>query len=121
MKSLLLAGTFFVLTSLPNSSYSEPIIRIDVGSTAGSSSNQELQKRVHDLERAVIQLQKRVFELEDVKAKPLTSDSWICYATAMGETFTGTGGSKPVASNNATEACAKTKDRFFCKIERCEQ
>ncbi len=121
MQNHLISGAIFSLFLIPYSVQAESIIRIEVGSSQDKYSNQELQKRVQDLERAVIQLQKRVFDLEDNKPKPQSADTWICHAKAMGETFTGTGGSKAVASNNAIEACAKVKDRFFCKIEKCEQ
>ncbi|MBK9322898.1 MAG: hypothetical protein IPM97_08140 [Bdellovibrionaceae bacterium] len=73
-----------------------------------------------ELERAVMQLQQRVFQLEGKPSTPV-SDCWACTLTAMGETYTATGGSKAVASVNVVEKCAAArKDRFFCKDPKCE-
>jgi hypothetical protein len=99
----------------------EEIFKIEVGSNYQQYSHADLQKRVWDLERAVWQLQQRVFQLET--AKPTTvSDSWICTVTAMNETYTGTGGSKAVATADVIKNCKNGRggDGFFCKSPKCE-
>jgi hypothetical protein len=97
----------------------DEIFRIQVGKDYQRYSQSDLQKRVWELERAVWQLQQRVFELE---GKPQTApDTWVCSLTAMGETFTGTGPTKALASAKAIASCKTGKDTFFCKDPKCEQ
>lgn len=98
----------------------EEIFRIEVGRDFKQYSHSDLQRRVWDLERAVWQLQQRVFQLE---SKAPTADSWICTIKAMGDTYTGTGATKAVATSRAIENCkaAREGDGFFCKDAKCEQ
>ncbi|MDZ4084241.1 MAG: hypothetical protein U1E10_14965, partial [Bdellovibrionales bacterium] len=82
------------LSLLPSSQVSaEEVFRIEVGRDYNSYSQRDLQRRVWELERAVAQLQSRVFELELSRvtkpvptATPATVDTWICKVTAMGVT-----------------------------------
>ncbi len=99
----------------------EEVFRIEVGKRASSSSS-ELQHRVWELERAVSQLQQKVFSLEN-KNPTSPSDTWLCTVKAMGNTYTGTGGSKAVAKSKAIDSCkaARGGDGFFCKDAECEQ
>lgn len=114
---------------LPSSQVSaEEVFRIEVGRDYNSYSQRDLQRRVWELERAVAQLQSRVFELELSRATkpvppatPAPVDSWICKVTAMGVTYTGTGGSKAVAEHKAIETCKEKTDDFFCKEAKCSQ
>ena len=109
----------------PTFALSEEVFRIEVGRDYKHYSNTELQRRVWELERAVWQLQQRVFQLEVSKGPtPLpVSDSWLCTISAMGETYTGTGGSKAVATARVIESCkaGRKGDTFFCKDAKCEQ
>ncbi len=118
--------SFFIFAAALNA---EEIFRIHVGKNQESSresskenSNSDLQRRVWELERAMFQLQQKVYHLDETKneAKP---DSWVCTFEAMGELYTGTGGSKAVATSKALEACknAHKGDGFFCKSVKCEQ
>ena len=116
------------LSLLPSSQVSaEEVFRIEVGRDYNSYSQRDLQRRVWELERAVAQLQSRVFELELSRVKPVptatpaTVDTWICKVTAMGVTYTGTGGSKAVAEHKAIESCKEKTDDFFCKEAKCSQ
>lgn len=117
MKIIIAIATLFVSASLS----AEPVFRIEVGNQNQPSNQSDLQRRVWELERAVHQLQARVFQLEG--QKPTAADSWICKVTAMGTTYSGTGGSKAVASDIAIKACTSARggDGFFCKDPKCEQ
>ena len=99
----------------------EDIFRIEIGKER-SQDNAELSRRVFYLERAVWQLQQRVFSLEASKSATAAGpDSWLCTIEAMNDTFTGTGGSKAVATERAVNSCkSKRGDGFFCKNPKCE-
>jgi hypothetical protein len=111
----------------PTPSHAEQVFRIEVGHDYKNYSDSDLRRRVWELERAVEQLQMRVFQLEakptQVIAPAPATDSWICTVKAMGNTYTGTGGSKAVAKSKALEACkaGQNGDGFFCKNAECEQ
>lgn len=116
-----LSFAIFLLLAVP--ARSEEVFRIQVGGDYQRYSHSDLQRRVWELERAVSQLQNRVFQLE-ASAKPSGSgDTWLCTVTAMGDTFTGTGGSKAVAQAEAIKSCknARNGDGFFCAVKKCEQ
>lgn len=119
MKAILTVTCLLVSTSLR----AEPVFRIEVGNDYKQYSQSDLQRRVWELERAVHQLQARIFQLEMEKPKVATADSWLCKVNAMGDTHVGTGGSKAVATANAISACmaARGGDGFFCKNASCEQ
>lgn len=123
--SLVIAFGFVVVPSAEVSA--EEVFRIEVGRDYNSYSQRDLQRRVWELERAVAQLQSRVFELELSRAaRPVPTatpavDTWICKVTAMGVTYTGTGGSKAVAEHKAIETCKEKTDDFFCKEAKCSQ
>ncbi len=120
---------FFILTSVFcfSAAHAENVFRIEIGKDYQKYSQADLQKRVWDLERAVFQLQQKVFQLEVSNASaPVASvqaDSWICTIHAAGDVFTGTGGSKAVATAKAVAACkgGNDGDGFFCKNPKCEQ
>ncbi|MBT3980451.1 MAG: hypothetical protein HOE90_03810 [Bacteriovoracaceae bacterium] len=98
----------------------EGIIKIQVGKNYKGYTQDDLRRRIWNLERAVWQLQQKVFQLE---SKGSASDTWLCTVKAMSNIYTGTGGSKAVAKNNAIKNCKKGQggDGFFCKRTNCEQ
>ncbi len=107
------------------------VLRIEIGKDYKNYSNSDLRRRVWQLEQAVDQLQRRVFELElkDEFEKPKPEvikkeeDKWFCKITAMGKDYAATGPTKPKAKMNAIEACKKESsgDGFFCKDPVCEE
>jgi hypothetical protein len=115
-------GILILAIIFSTSSRAEEVFKIEIGKDYKSFSHSEMQRRVWELERAVWQLQQKVFQLENKPSAP-SSDSWICTAKAMGNSYTGTGGSKAVAKSKAIEACkaARGGDGFFCKEVECEQ
>lgn len=108
------------------SAQAEEVYRISIGSDYSQYSQSDLQRRVWELEKAVFQLQQKVFQLESNGSKaaaPAPVDSWACTISTMGNTYTGTGASKAVATAKVIENCkaARNGDGFFCKDAKCEQ
>lgn len=104
----------------------EEIFRIEVGRDYNRYTQRDLQRRVWELERAVAQLQARVFELEISQMRkpsptPEPLETWICKVSALGVTYTGTGATKAVAEHKAMESCKAKADDFFCKSPACSQ
>ena len=106
----------------------EEIFRIEVGRDYNRYTQRDLQRRVWDLERAVAQLQARVFELELSRLKnpsptpaPPALDTWLCKISAMGVTYTGTGATRAIAEHKVMETCKEKADDFFCKNPTCSQ
>lgn len=120
-KSVLLFGL-----TLSASAHAEEIFRIEVGRDYNRYSQRDLQRRVWELERAVSQLQARVFELELSNLKsptptPAPLETWLCKISAMGVTYTGTGATRAVAEHKVMETCKEKADDFFCKNPTCSQ
>lgn len=96
----------------------ERVIKIEIGKDYKNHSKAELRQRVWMLEKAVYQLQNRVFHLE---SESNSKSDWICKITAMGETYTGIGGSRAVAEAKVFKNCKKGQkgSGFFCKESKC--
>ena len=127
-KTMILLISLILLNS---TAHADRVIRIEVGKDYKNYSNSDLRRRVWQLEQAVEQLQRRVFELElkedTVTVRPIdkeeeNKDKWFCKITAMGKDYAATGPTKPKAKMNAIEACKKESqgDGFFCKDPVCE-
>ena len=103
----------------------ENVFRIEYdtgGSRYKSYTNDELRRRVWELERAVAQLQSRVFHLEGTRPAQPAVASWVCKIKVFGNVYSAVGGSKAVASHEVTEKCSKgEKGGFHCKNPTCEQ
>ncbi len=88
-------------------------------------NQQELQRRVWELERAVGQLQQRVFQLEVTKPQAAhpPAETWFCSIEAMGTTYTATGATRAIAQSSAMDKCKAGRDGngFFCKEAKCSQ
>ena len=114
MKNLLIL--FFLISF---HAQAERVIKIEIGKDYKNHSKEELRQRVWMLEKAVYQLQSRVFQLESGAGNNKTE--WICKITAMGNTYTGLGGSRAVAEAHAYENCKKGQkgSNFFCKVPKC--
>jgi hypothetical protein len=119
MKNLFIVFIFAGLFSFLASA-DENVFKIEIGKDFKSYTSSDLQRRVWELERAVAQLQAKVFQLE--AAKPEAPKTWVCTVSAMGEEFTGAGDTKATATNAVMENCRKSaKDTFFCKHPKCDQ
>jgi len=118
MKNLILG--LFILA--PLSYGAAEVYRIESGHDYNRYSDRELRKRVWELERAVTQLQARVFQLEGT---PQTApvDNWACTVKAMGQSYVATGPNKAVASAKAQENCkiGQSGNSFHCSAPDCTQ
>lgn len=116
MKLFLLS--FLILTPLFKAT-SDEVYRIEIGKDFHKYSQSDLQRRVWELERAVWQLQQKIYNLEATKP---TQDTWVCTISTMGNSYSGTGPTKAIASLKAKENCKASRgDGFFCKDPTCEQ
>jgi hypothetical protein len=117
----LICSLIFVSASQAEEVYK---IRVEKDFRSRDYSDNDMKRRIWELERAVWQLQQRVFQLESkdtVIVAPSPADGWVCTVDAMGDKYAATGASKAVASFNAIEKCrAERKDGFFCKNPKCE-
>ena len=102
--------------------FADDVFRIEIGPDYRRDKDSDLKRRIWELERAVGQLQARVFQLEAKPVPVVEKDSWVCTIEAMGQTYTGTGTSRALATKAAMEACkaGRNGDTFFCKTPRCE-
>jgi hypothetical protein len=117
-------GLIIILINLTSSSFAGEIFKIEFGKNYSSYSESELKKRVWELERAVWQLQQKVFEIEIGRNQGVNVANWICRTEAMGEKFTGTGGSRAVAENSVMEKCKaspRSNNGFHCHQVECSQ
>ena len=117
-------STIFILTMLlfKSMASAEEVVRIEVGKNYEKYSDSDLRRRLWELERAVYQLQTRIFELESPKNRQ-GNDSWVCTISTIGNKFIGTGATKAVAIAKAMESCkdGNKGDGFFCRSPSCEQ
>jgi hypothetical protein len=137
-----LAGTILTLTvgallaASPVAS-AEEIFRIETNrSSSRSSSDRELRSRIADLERAVDQLQRKVFELQMGKDYDRPSFTWpgnsyrpvkdiTCYLkTPFDGTFMATQSTETAARARTLDKCtSKLNNSVFCKEDniKCGQ
>ncbi len=84
-----------------------------------SYSNRELRRRVNQLERAVRQLQERVFELEYGKNTPTPTATpekalWTCRIDSMGKIHTATAKTKAKAMADLISKCSSATSSVHC-------
>ena len=114
MKFLLIA--LLGLTQIP--AQADDVFRIQVDRSYRRHKNQDLERRIWELERAVAQLQDKVFHLQSGNSK---NKMWVCTITAVGENYKGVGQSKAQAEMRAFKDCKdKRKNTYFCKNAKCE-
>ncbi len=106
---------------LPDAPY-----RIYAGPDYRAYSNAELQRRVFELERAVMQLQQRVYSLEAAPPTTIIAPPpvmpWTCtMVNAFGKSFTQTAPSRGEASSAVTQRCADDTNAMHCKNLQCSQ
>jgi hypothetical protein len=99
------------------------ILRIDIGSEQEANSRQ-LAQRVTRLERAVRELQNRVYDLEDdnTASRRETKVFTCTLPTSFDGTFIGKGKTEGEARANASNACEKGGAAFCSdnRIKSCE-
>lgn len=118
-KSLILAAAL----ALSTSAFAEEPIRIEVGRSYEKYSNEELRRRVWQLERAVEQLQRQVFELavrpgsppSNTVMPPVTGAMWTCQMQSFGKTHVSSGVTKASALAQVLKKCSDATNAIHCK------
>jgi hypothetical protein len=99
---------------------SAEVIRIDIGKDKGSSQI-ELERRVWSLERAVRQLQDRIYDLESDKAKPVAAVTmFTCQIESFGKMFSATEPTKMAAKAKVLKECADATNAIHCEKDKVE-
>jgi hypothetical protein len=107
------AGTFLAgATPL----VAEDIFRIEIGRGDRGYSDRELQRRVRQLELAVDQLQRKVFELEYRRGRENSRKELVtCYIeTPFDGTFRASEATETAARAKALEKCHTKAGNVFC-------
>ena len=98
------------------------IIRIEVGNDRDTDSR-KMMSRMVQLERAVRELQNRVYDLED-DSRPATREVkvYTCEITSsFGASYLGSPALTELeAKNSAKKACTKNESAMFCGTPVCE-
>ena len=101
-------------------SFGQEIYRIELGKSSEHSSNEELRMRVWSLERAVAQLQDKVFQLSNAAAQT-PQKSWTCTTKNFGKTYTATKPSRGEAKGAVLQSCGKDNS-IGCEDDlKCEE
>lgn len=97
--------------------------RINVGRDYTRYTVAELQRRVFDLERAVMQLQERIYHLESAPPPPpvVMQPPWTCSVSAFGKTYVHTAGSRGEAEALVRSKCASASHQMHCTAVNCSQ
>lgn len=100
--------------------------RIYAGPDYRAYTNAELQRRVFELEQAVMQLQQRVYSLESAPPTTIIAPPpvmpWTCtMVSAFGKSFTQTAPSRGEAASAVTQRCADDTNAMHCKNLQCSQ
>ena len=115
--SVVLALAFSSFSSI----FADDIFRIEVANDYKKySNNEDLKRRVWQLERAVEQLQMRVFNLEGKSYQPVAvpvqmpaqpmkpqEKEWTCHMQRFGQPFSGSGKTKAAAMAEALKHCGE--------------
>jgi len=125
MKKLFLAlGVLGLSFSFASVTQAEDIFRVQIGSSNDHYSNQELVQRVWQLERAVYQLQSRIFKLElagsmgnigNISAPIAKDKSWTCVIQSFGTTYTKTATTRGAAQAQVLRDCSEATSAMHCR------
>lgn len=106
----------------------DTIFQIRMGTDYKSYNNDELRRRVWELEKAVSQLQARVYDLEAtpapapvVIAAPPPQKPWTCRVSAFGRTFVKTLPTRGEAEAQVLQECAADSAEMHCQKIVCSQ
>jgi len=106
ISSSLFAQNFHATAKLPDG------IRISVG----DNNNRNVMGRMMMLERAVRDLQNRVYQLEDTRPN---FERWSCRVTAFGKTYMDEGTTRNEAENRTIQKCERQNNAMFCEDVKC--
>lgn len=98
--------------------HAEDIIRIEVGKNYDKYTNEELRRRVWNLEKAVAQLQDQVFQLAIRNGgSGRVNNNWTCQIQSFGKTHVASGNTKASALAQVLKKCSDATNAIHCKDE----
>jgi hypothetical protein len=108
--------SILALLLMPLTSLAIDPIRIEIGKSYEGYSNEELRRRVWQLERAVGQLQDQVFQLALHKGPDPESSSkiWTCQIQSFGKTHIASGNTKASALAQVLKKCSDATNAIHC-------
>lgn len=95
--------------------------KITPGDRYKNYSNEELRRRVYQLERAVSQLQDQVFQLALRSGEGSGSERalpWTCHMEIFGKSFNATAPTKAAALARTVAKCSEANDSIHCMESR---
>lgn len=124
---------YTLLFFTPYAAFAEAVVKITPSEKFAKYSNEELQKHVWELERAVVQLQAQVAKLTEapkasIEAVPAAASvvlgaKWYCRIRTRGYVYTGVGKTKESAAAKSFANCKDVygKDTMYCRDMECGQ
>lgn len=121
MRASFLSASLLALLISFTSVQAEDIFRIKISKDYNKYSNEELRERVWQLERAVEQLQTRIFHLE-AKPNQAPQKEWTCRIQVFGKTHIASGSTKGSAIAKVLEKCSNASHSIHCNDSdaKCE-
>jgi hypothetical protein len=127
MNRYALALLAFIVGAAGPSLAQTTVFRVEAGRNYDRYSNSEMRRRIWELERAVAQLQERVFQLErtPVITQPVIQPPrhrWTCRMQSFGDTHVATAESRGAALAQVLKACGDATNPIHCKESavKCE-
>ena len=119
MKKLISFIMFAIILTCASYSYAgfEAVFVIKPKESSTNYSNEDLKMRIWELEKAVFQLQQKVFALELNGANQAPKVKYTCYMSVFGKTFTATDESEMKAKANTISDCSKSYNAMHCGEE----
>lgn len=103
---------FFLLST--SSVFASDITIVMPGKDYGKYTNDELRMRIWNLEKAVMELQQKVFALQISQTAPAGAGQWTCMIKNFGKTFTSTAPTKMKAMADVVSDCSKASNAVHC-------
>lgn len=121
-----LAVAASLAVAVPAAQADEAPYRIYAGRDFRGYTVAELQRRVYDLERAVMQLQERIYRLEAappvvMAPPPPPPMPWTCNVSAFGQNYVQTAPSRGQAEALVRKQCADASHEMHCRNVHCSQ
>lgn len=96
----------------PLSSFAIDPVKIEIGKSYEGYSNDELRRRVWQLEKAVMQLQNQVFQLSMNQGG---GGMWTCQMQSFAKTHVASGNTKAAALAQVLKKCGDATNPVHCK------
>jgi hypothetical protein len=114
MKNALLFFCLSLILGASSATAIEPI-RIEIGKSYQGYSNEELRRRVWQLERAVSQLQDQVFQIALRNGSGSGGGGpWTCQIQSFGKTHVSSGSTRAAALAQVLKKCSDATNAVHC-------